>query len=157
MEADRMIIEGFPGYDGEYELNIEARPFLTIEWSWIKRISGYMPGTINDGWAGRDPELFCAFAVVALFRAGKIPMEAAVPLGEAFKLGDGDSRIVYHLVDREDDAVPPGEIPEPSIEPNGSVNGSNGSSGSESLANSGSPALIPEASGDQTSSTTSAI
>jgi hypothetical protein len=38
----------------------------------IKRFSGYLPLTIQQGIEGADPELFCAFAVVALRRAGKI-------------------------------------------------------------------------------------
>lgn len=72
---DQIVIEGVPPWDGRYDLSGE---FTIREYGWIKRFSGYLPLTVEDGWAGGDPELFCAFAVIALHRANRIqPPQAA--------------------------------------------------------------------------------
>jgi hypothetical protein len=69
--TDAMIVS-VPPYEGEYEFDIEGHPFSTVEWRWIKQIAGYMPLTIEQGWQGGDPDLFLAFAVIAMRRSGKI-------------------------------------------------------------------------------------
>ena len=67
----KMVIKGVPPYDGEYELD-EDRAFNAREWNWIKKVSGYMPLTIGEGFAGGDPVLFVALAVIAMARSGKV-------------------------------------------------------------------------------------
>jgi hypothetical protein len=69
---DWVVIEGVKPYDGRYEFDLAASEPTTREWGWIKRLSGYMPATVTDGFEGADPELFSVFAVIALRRAGKI-------------------------------------------------------------------------------------
>ena len=32
----------------------------TLEWRWVKKVSGYLPGTIGDGVDGGDPDIFVA-------------------------------------------------------------------------------------------------
>lgn len=123
-----LVIEGVRPWDGRYEFDLEHRPLTNREWGWIKRHSGYLPLTIEDGWKGGDPELFAAFAVIALHRAGRIQTGdvadvyerfADTPFGTTFRL-DLDAA-------EEGDAGPPAE--------NSNANGS--SSGDASKTSSG--------------------
>jgi len=67
-----LVIEGVPPWDGRYLFELEEQEPTTREWGWIKRHSGYLPLTIQQGLEGADPELFSVFAVIALRRAGRI-------------------------------------------------------------------------------------
>lgn len=67
---DFIVIEGVHPWDGRYELDLQGRELTTREWGWIKRLSGYLPLTVEDGLA--DPELITVLAVIALRRAGKV-------------------------------------------------------------------------------------
>jgi hypothetical protein len=69
---DYIAIEGVPPYDGRWEFDIEDRELTTREWGWIKRLSGYLPLTIEDGLTGVDAELVTVLAAIALRRAGKV-------------------------------------------------------------------------------------
>lgn len=80
--ADKIVITGFKPYDGEYPLDLEEEPLTTREWRWVKKISGYLPLTVEDGFAGADPELVVALAVIALVRNGKTQKEQALTLAE---------------------------------------------------------------------------
>ena len=66
-----IIIKGIKPWDGEYDL-VTDRAFNAREWRCIKKVSGYMPLTVSDGFAGGDPDLFVALAVVAMTRQGKV-------------------------------------------------------------------------------------
>ena len=68
----QITIEGISPYDGVYPFTIDTAPLTTTEWHWIKRHSGYMPLTMEAGIEGGDPTLICAFAVISLYRAGKV-------------------------------------------------------------------------------------
>jgi hypothetical protein len=70
--VDWIVIDGVRPYDGRFEFDIAGQEFTTREWGWIKRLSGYLPLTIEQGFSDGDAELFCAFAVVAMHRAGTI-------------------------------------------------------------------------------------
>ena len=67
---NHITINGVALYDGRYEL--ETMDFTTREWGWIKRLTSYMPLTIEEGFRGGDLELYTVFAVIAMVRAGKI-------------------------------------------------------------------------------------
>src|SRR5262245_47326884 len=69
---DWIVVSGVRPYDERYEFDVIGQDFTTREWGWIKRLADYLPLTIGAGFAGRDPELFAVFAVIALRRAGKI-------------------------------------------------------------------------------------
>ncbi len=79
--ADRIVLNT-PRYKGEYELDVEDQPLTALEWRWVKKISDYMPTTISDGWEGADPDLFVAFAVIALSRAGRVEKKDALMVAE---------------------------------------------------------------------------
>ena len=69
---DWLTISGVKPWDGRYEFDVAGQELTTREWGWIKRLSGYLPLTIDEGFDGADPELFATFAAIALHRAGKV-------------------------------------------------------------------------------------
>lgn len=79
-----LVIEGVRPWDGRYEFDLEGQPLTNREWGFIKRYSGYLPLTIEDGWKGGDPELFAAFAVIALHRAGRVQTGDVADVYERF-------------------------------------------------------------------------
>ena len=141
---DYIVLEGVKPWDGRYEFDLDAQPFTTREWGWIKRHAGYMPLTVDQGWRGGDPELFAAFAVISLHRAGRISPQdvpdlferfADVPFGATIRLEAGETA--------EDDAGPPP----------GNTNGSSNTSGDDSRTSTASPAPPPRSSGIPASAT----
>ena len=137
---DTIVITGVPPWDGRYPFDIADNEPTTREWGYIKRFSGYLPATIEDGLKGADPELICAFAVIALRRAGKAGNEdvpgvyerlAAAPFGAAVHLETDASE------DSEGDVGPPA----------GSSDGSSSSSGTDSTRSSETSPEIPPISG----------
>ena len=106
----RINVKGIPAYNGEYHLDTE-RQLNGLEWRWIKRISGYMPLTIGEGFAGQDPDLFIALAVVAMRRDGKIEKDDALRVAELIS----DSYGVE--IELEDDPVEAEEVPLDSTPP----------------------------------------
>ena len=70
---DYIVVEGVRPYDGRYEFDLAGQELTTREWGWIKRLSGYLPLTVEEGLS--DPELIVVFAVIALRRAGKVERE----------------------------------------------------------------------------------
>lgn len=67
-----IVIERSPPWDGRYEFDLAAAMFTVEEWGWIKRLTGYLPLTIDEAFDGGDPELRTVFAAIALYRAGKV-------------------------------------------------------------------------------------
>lgn len=112
--ADKIVIEGVRRYDGEYDLDLVGEPLTTLEWRWIKKLSGYLPLTVAAGWVGGDPDLFLALAVVAMRRAGKIEKEDALMVAE--RMEDGATiRVVGDAeeVEEVEEADPPVAPTEP--------------------------------------------
>jgi hypothetical protein len=140
---DWIVIDGVKPYDGRYLFDLAGAEPTTREWGWIKRLSGYMPATIQDGFDGFDPELFSAFAVIALRRAGKIDNDEVTGVFERIVDAPFAATIrVENDGDRaEDDAGPPA----PSSPVNGSSSGpasrtSSARSATASPSGSGTPA-----------------
>ena len=113
---NKIAIENIRPYDGDYPLDLDDEPLTTLEWRWVKKISGYLPLTIDEGLRGGDPDVVCALAVVALRRAGKITK------GDVFTVADeladapfdGSAiRLVFDEVASGDDVPPPTAAPEP--------------------------------------------
>src|SRR5262245_19736101 len=108
---DHLVISGVAPFDGAYPLDIDEAPLTTLEWRWIKQLSGYLPMTITEGLAGGDPDLIVALAVIAMRRAGRITREQV--LMTADQLADvpfDDAHLSYRLGDAEQnggDASPP--------------------------------------------------
>ena len=135
---------------GEYELDIGEQPLTSLEWRWVKKISGYLPFTIDDGLAGGDPDVVIALAAIAMQRAGKITRDEVLATAE--QLADvpfDDAHL--QLVAGEVESPPPpgrettGEPPRP--------NGSNGSSGDDSSTTSENQAWSPGSTGAHGSAT----
>ena len=103
----RIAIRGIKPWDGEYDLDTE-RAFNAREWRWIKKVSGYMPLTVSDGFAGGDPDLFVALAVVAMCRAGKIDREDGLKVADQLAEAPFDGASIAMVGDEvvEADEVP---------------------------------------------------
>jgi hypothetical protein len=141
-----IVIEGVKPYDGRYPFDLAGAEPTTREWGWIKRLSGYMPATIDDGLDGGDPELFSVFAVIALRRAGRVDNSEVPEVFERF-IDAPFARSIRAENDSdeaeqdEDDAGPPAS----SSPANGTSSGpvsrtSSGRSATASPSGSGTPA-----------------
>lgn len=107
------MIVRVPPWQGEYELD-EDRSFNTDEWRWIREISGYMPLTVQDGFAGGDPTLFVALSVVAMNRNRKIADGEVVEVARRLAKAPFDGEAITMVGDNvEDDALPPALTSEP--------------------------------------------
>jgi hypothetical protein len=141
---DYIVIDGVAPYEGRWEFDIEGRELTTREWGWIKRLSGYLPLSIEDGLG--DPELICVFACIALKRAGKVEAREVPQLFEQLSDAPFGSSISMETdveEEAEGDAGPP-----PS---SSSVNG--GSSGADSAPSSETSEPTPSPSGMLASAT----
>jgi hypothetical protein len=150
---DYVVVSGVPPYDGRYPFDLENSGFTTQEWGWIKRLAGYLPLTIDEGWAGGDAELFTVFALIALVRAGKAAdSEAADVFGKLQRAPfDTTIRLESDRVEEEGDAGPPPE----SSNSNGATSGAASTTNSENQAEpppaTGIPASVTSASAPATS------
>jgi hypothetical protein len=112
--ADRIVLNT-PRYKGEYDFDLEEQPLTALEWRWVKKISGYLPMTLSDGFRGGDPDLFVAFAVIALVRAGRVHRDEALTVADTIADLPFDGTAITLLaeeVDAEDPPVVPAETPE---------------------------------------------
>lgn len=107
------IVLNTPRFKGEYALDLEQAP-TALEWRWIKKTSGYLPLTWEEGIRGGDPDLIVALAVIALVRAGKVSKTDALAtadwLAEAVPF-DGES--ITLIGDEEEEAEDGGPPAEP--------------------------------------------
>jgi len=123
--GDWVTIEGVKPWDGQYPLEIFGdEPLTTREWGFIKRLSGYLPTDITV----KDPEVICALAVVALYRAGRVSAAEVpvtferiidAPFGSTVRL-EGDENA-------EEEGDDGGPLPPASTDANGSNVASAGS------------------------------
>jgi len=123
--ADRIVISNVQPFDGAYPLDLEEAPFTTREWRWIKQLSGYLPGTVQQGFEGGDPDLVVALAVIAMVRANKISRDDVTQTADQLADVPHDgARITFQAEQQETDARPP----EPNENGNSSPTGSGESS-----------------------------
>lgn len=106
---DRIVISGVKPYDGSYDLDLEAQPFTTREWRWIKQITGYLPTTVEGGFNGGDPDLIVSLAVIALRRSGTITNDDVLRVADKFADVPFDGAAISFQGEEtaEDDARPP--------------------------------------------------
>ncbi len=147
--SDRIKITGIAAFEGEYDLDIADQPLNALEWRWVKKVSGYLPFTIDDGLAGGDPDVVIALAVVAMHRAGKINRDQV--LQTADQLADLPFDDAHLQLIAGETADPP--MGQGSDETPASGNGSSGSSGDGSSTTSANPAPSPSATGLHASAT----
>lgn len=133
--SDRIKIDGIPAFAGEYDLDIGDQPLNALEWRWVKKISGYLPFTIDDGLAGGDPDVVIALAVIAMARAGKITRDQVLAAAEQLADVPFDDAHLQLLAGEPVDPPEGQKTSEPSV----SGNGSSGSSGDDSSTTSASP------------------
>jgi hypothetical protein len=116
--VSRIIIKGIPRYDGEYELDDDVA-FNAREWRLVKKHAGYMPLTVSDGFAGHDPDLYVALAVVAMTRAGKVKREDGLEVCETLAEipFDGATITLADDPDEDGDAEDPPALTSEPVEP----------------------------------------
>jgi hypothetical protein len=163
---DRVIVTGVPPFDGEFELDLSTRVFSTLEWRWIKKISGYLPLTIQEGLEGGDPDIFVVMACIALYRAGRITKEQVYAAAETLAEPPFDGAAIQIIVGERDeeagDERPPASSPMTSGEPSSldvgrsEIESSSSSGGSLGESNGASSAPIPLRIGDPGSETSAA-
>lgn len=148
---DRLVVDGAPPWDGSYEFDVAYQELTTREWGWVKRLTGYMPLTIEQGLSGADPELLAAFAAIALRRAGKIPADQVPAVYEQFAdLPPGVARYEPEL--EEADAGPPPSSSSGSLSFNGDASTPSSATSAGTPPATGTPAsatsvLLPAGSG----------
>lgn len=102
----KILITGIRPWDGEYELD-DDRSFNTREWAWIKKVSGYLPLTIQEGFAGGDPSLFVALAAIAMCRSGRIERDQGLRVADELSEAPFDGASITLVGDTvEEDEVP---------------------------------------------------
>jgi hypothetical protein len=107
--SDRVVLNT-PRFTGEFPLDLKDDPMTALEWRWVKKISGYLPMTVDEGVAGLDPDLFIAFAVIALYRAGKIDKAEALIVAETISelpATPGTLQVVFEAEEEEAEQDPP--------------------------------------------------
>lgn len=67
----KIIIKGVPGWDGSYDLDLDAQPFTNGELHLIKQISGVRAGELREALDAGDNDVFVSFAMVSLERSGR--------------------------------------------------------------------------------------
>jgi hypothetical protein len=107
---DWIVVKGVKPWDGRYQLDLDGFELTTREWGFIKRLTGYLPLTVDEGFQGGDPELFAALAAIALRRAGRVDNTQVAEVYE--RIADAPAGGTVRLEsDRppveEDDAGPP--------------------------------------------------
>lgn len=134
---DYITVRGVQPYDGRYPLVFD---FTVREWGWLKRMSGYMPLTLDEGFRGGDPELFCVFAIVGMHREGKIQAGDAQRVFDRLADADPTASITFEAGEPERDEAGDADPP-------ASSNGSSGSSGPGSKTSSETSQTGPNRSG----------
>jgi hypothetical protein len=146
---DWLTIKGGTVYDGRYQFDLEGSDFTVREWGWLKRHAGYLPLTIEDGFAGADPELYAVFAVIALHRAKRIgPADVARVLDV---LADTPGILTIRFETDQPEEAGSADV-DPPMSPTSST-GNGRSSGDSSKPSSETSPAIPSASGTPASAT----
>lgn len=107
-----ITIAGIPPYDGTYDFPLAEAPLTTSEWAWVKKFSGYLPLTLDEGINGGDPELICAFALVAIYRAGKLTYGDAARVFRVLADAPFGESIVFDVGDEVEEEADPPRAPE---------------------------------------------
>ncbi len=124
--GNQINLKGIAAFEGQYDLDFD-RALNGQEWAWVKDISGYLPYTVDAGFAGGDPSLVIALAVVAMSRTGKIPPEHALEAAKQLAQLPFDEDHISFVGDDDPPAV--SQKTSDQLE---SANGSSGSSGDDS-------------------------
>jgi hypothetical protein len=139
---DWIALEGLPPWDGRYPLDPGVE-FSTREWGWIKRLTGYLPLTVDEAFQGGDAELYAVLALIAMHRAGKVDAKGVPDLWERLQDAPLWAKIRFESDDQpeplEADAGPP-PVSSPASEPSSGEESTTSSETSPSPVNgSGTP------------------
>lgn len=135
-----IVVQGVKPWDGRYEFDIVDNELTTREWGWVKRLTGYLPLTVEQGLEGGDPELFACFAALMIRRAGKIGNGEVQEVFDRIADSPFGSTIQLETDDQNQEGADADSPP-------ASSNGSEHSSGTVSTLSSETSEPIPLASG----------
>lgn len=153
----KLTIQGVRPWDGTYDFDVAE--FTTREWGWIKRFAGYLPGDVEKGFEGADPELISVFAVIALRRAGRIDVGEAAHVYDRFADAPFGAavRLVGDTIDADeagdDDAGPPPQSSPANESSSGLVSLTPTATSNETPNGHGTHDLVTSAYGQETSET----
>lgn len=138
--ADKIVVK-IPPYEGEYDFDLSNEPFSTMEWRWIKKIAGYLPLTIQAAFDGGDPDLFLAWAVIAMRRAGRITEADAYRVADELARAPFDGVGISFIGEQAEEdeearplAPPPDSETSASSEPSGNASSDNGAASPENVS-----------------------
>lgn len=136
----RIVLSGVPPFDGEHDFDV-AREYNGHELHLIKQVAGVRLGEIEDAAKAGDYDLFVSFAVITLWRSGKIKKQD-IPEVTDMLLAATTSSITFDF--GEADALPPAET-SPSKPASSDEHEPNKKTSSDSLSPTGDdpPATIP--------------
>lgn len=121
----RITIEGVPPYNGDHEIDLNY--MTNRELHTVKKISGILPGDIEEAGRKGDTDLIVAIAVIALRRKGLVVDEDTLWDAQVGKI---------LFVNDEADALPP---PQPTSGTGEKPTEPNASSGASGKSDGGSP------------------
>ena len=152
----KMVVAHIPPWDGEYDLQSD-RAFNAREWRWITQVSGYMPLTVSDGFAGGDPSLFVALTAIAMCRAGKIERSQGLEVCEQLSEAPFDGASISMVGDTVEADDVPLDLTSRPAEPSPDDSPSNSESNRGSASSSGPSSLTPSVPSDATPAPTTLL
>ncbi len=112
--SDRIKVN-VPPWQGEYDLDM-SEAFTALEWRWVKKISGYLPLTVDEALKGGDPDFIIALTAIALVRAGKIQKDQVFEVADALADAPFDGAAISVIVDSAGQSPPAPDSSESSNE-----------------------------------------
>jgi hypothetical protein len=111
----KVVVTGMGKYSGEYDLG--DRSFNAREWRWVKQMSGYLPLTISEGFAGMDADLMLAVAIIGMARDHKIQRDEGLEVWETMsEMDTTDASIILTAGDEVEDDPVPLDLTQPPVE-----------------------------------------
>jgi hypothetical protein len=152
----KLVVNGVPGLDGEYELIMP--PYTTKEWHQIKIRTGLRPLEVEEAWRAGDPDVLTTFAWVAVTRMGVNPADAWAALDECDPFAALTFDFTEEELAAEGDVRPPERSPTPSGNESSPAEPANESeptepSGETSRNGGGHPEHVPSPTGSPPSDT----
>ncbi len=104
----RLTVDGTGGFDGVFDLDLEALPLTNRELHWIKDIAGVRLGEFEKAADAGDNDLLVAFTAIALVRSGRIPRTEVKRITDILWDIPGGRILAEEVnLDDEGDALPP--------------------------------------------------
>lgn len=141
-------MEGIPGFDGSYDLDLDNAPWTARELHWIKKITGLRLGEFEEALEALDYDVVVSFALVALVRSGKVSRQDWQRMSDFLLDAEIGKITIEPILEEGDDSPPPSRTQEnETVSSNGSDGNQMSSSDSSSSTGEVSPETTPVFSG----------